>query len=109
MFHPHLLPPPFFALVHVIGGALLAITILVVARKFFRARYATTGSNQGFAMSAPRGSGNLAFDEYRSATLTKLEAEADEFRKYLDGLRRAADASAFEAFLKSHRSQGPAA
>jgi hypothetical protein len=48
--------------------------------------------------------GNRAFDEYRHTTLKKLEAEAEEFRKYLDGLRRAADAAAFEAFLKSRRS-----
>jgi hypothetical protein len=53
-----------------------------------------------------RRSGNEAFDDYRRAALRKLELEADEFRKYLDGLRRAADAAAFDAFLKSRRAEG---
>jgi hypothetical protein len=40
--------------------------------------------------------------------LRKLEAEAEEFRKYLDRLRQAADRAAFEAFLKSRRAEnGP--
>lgn len=52
-------------------------------------------------------SGNAAFDDYRRATLAKLEGEAAEFRTFLDRLRRAADASDFEAFLKSRRERGP--
>ena len=54
--------------------------------------------------------GNAAFEDYRAATLKTLEDEAAEFRAYLDGLRRTADKSEFEAFLKTRREQnsGPA-
>jgi hypothetical protein len=51
---------------------------------------------------------NSAFEDYRRATLAKLEGEAREFRTFLDGLRRAADAADFEAFLKSRRGAGEA-
>ena len=54
--------------------------------------------------------GNVAFEDYRAATLKTHEEEAAEFRAYLDGLRRTADKSEFEAFLKTRREQnsGPA-
>jgi hypothetical protein len=49
------------------------------------------------------GTGNSAFDEYRAATLKRLEGEAAEFRSHLEGLRHAKDRSEFEAFLKERR------
>ena len=52
---------------------------------------------------------NAAFEDYRQATLKRLEQEADEFRAYLDRLRRAADAAAFEAFLNARRTGGQSA
>ena len=54
------------------------------------------------------GLGNSAFNDYRRATLRKLEDEAAEFRTFLDGLKRAADAAEFDAFLKSRRDERPA-
>ena len=55
------------------------------------------------------GLGNSAFDDYRRATLRRLEDEAAEFRTFLHGLKRAADAAEFDAFLKSRREGGPQA
>jgi hypothetical protein len=55
----------------------------------------------------PRGVGNSAFDDYRGATLRKLEDEAREFRAFLEKLRRAADAADFEAYLKERRAGRP--
>lgn len=52
------------------------------------------------------GVGNPAFDDHRRETLRKLENEAREFRVFLDGLKQAADAADFEAFLKARREQG---
>ena len=47
--------------------------------------------------------GNAAFEEYRSATLTGLNQEAAAFRKYLNELRNAKDKSEFDAFLDERR------
>jgi hypothetical protein len=47
--------------------------------------------------------GSSAFEDYRRATLFRLEDEAREFRSFLDRLRQAADAADFEAFLKARR------
>jgi hypothetical protein len=107
MFHFHPFPP--HVVVHLIGMTVFAIAAFWVARKFVRARYLAVAANSRFSSRTSNGSGNLAFDDYRRATLDRLEAEADEFRKYLDRLRRTADAVAFESFLKSRRSEvGPA-
>lgn len=43
---------------------------------------------------------NAAFEEYRSATLLKLESEARDFHNYLERLRFSRDREAFDAFLK---------
>jgi hypothetical protein len=89
MFHlHHLIFLPFFLLFHVVGFFFLLFAAAVLAKA---------------------GSGNDAFDDYRRATLRKLEFEAEEFRKYLDGLRRAADAAAFESFLRSRRTESGSA
>jgi hypothetical protein len=65
------------------------------------------GSHGCFEARASRDLGNSAFNDYRRETLKKLEDEAAEFRKFLDSLRRAADAADFEAFLKARRDNAP--
>ncbi len=102
MLH-HLLFLPFFPLFHVVGIVLLFIGGAVVLKAFRRCRPGPRAEYLG------RRSGNEAFNDYRRATLKKLEAEAEEFRKYLDGLRRSADAASFEAFLKSRRGESGSA
>lgn len=49
--------------------------------------------------------GNAAFDSYKAETLKKLEAEADEFRAYLNGLKNAADKAEFDCFMDERRKQ----
>lgn len=51
----------------------------------------------------PRDLDNAAFEDYRRATMTKLDSEAQEFRAFLAKLRQAADAADFKAFLNSRR------
>jgi Protein of unknown function (DUF2852) len=63
--------------------------------------------------SAMRGSGNTAFDEYRSEMLRRLEGEQQEFSDFLDRLRRAKDKAEFDQFMAGRRnvpsSEPPAA
>jgi hypothetical protein len=70
-------------------------------------------SNRG-SWYAPR-SGNYAFEEYRRATLERLEAErrklAEEERAFADFLRElrtARDREEFDRFMQSRRQQGSA-
>src|ERR1700732_1564620 len=44
-------------------------------------------------------SGNHAFDEYRAATLRRLEEEQREFMEFLDRLRHARDKAEFDQFM----------
>jgi hypothetical protein len=55
------------------------------------------------SLAARNSTGNGAFDDYRSATLTKLEQEAADFRTYLNELRNAKDKPEFDAFLNERR------
>jgi Protein of unknown function (DUF2852) len=48
-------------------------------------------------------SGNNAFDDYRTATLKRLEDEEREFRTFLDKLRHAKDKSEFDSFMTERR------
>lgn len=50
-----------------------------------------------------RSSGNTAFDEYREATLRRLEEEQEAFQSFLDRLRRAKDKSEFDQFMDEQR------
>ncbi|WP_340108007.1 DUF2852 domain-containing protein [Pikeienuella sp. HZG-20] len=43
--------------------------------------------------------GNAAFDEYREATLRRLEEERSAFVSFLDKLRRAKDKAEFDQFM----------
>lgn len=47
--------------------------------------------------------GNRAFDEYRAAAIDRLEAEAKEFREFLDRLRQAKDKGEFDAFMAERK------
>jgi hypothetical protein len=51
----------------------------------------------------PASSGNRAFDEYREATLRRLEEEQREFLDFLDRLRLAKDKAEFDQFLAERR------
>jgi hypothetical protein len=65
-------------------------------------RTASAWSNEvrtGFGGS----SGNRAFDEYRDATLKRLEEEQREFRDFLDNLRHAKDRAEFDQFMSSRK------
>jgi hypothetical protein len=52
-----------------------------------------------------RPTGNAAFDEYREETLKRLEAEADEFRSFLERLRKARDKAEFDQFMADRRGE----
>jgi hypothetical protein len=49
--------------------------------------------------TAPRPSGNAAFDAYRDTTLARLEAEQRGFEDFLERLRKARDAEEFDRFM----------
>ncbi|MEM7225579.1 MAG: DUF2852 domain-containing protein [Pseudomonadota bacterium] len=51
-------------------------------------------------------SGNHAFDEYREETLRRLEDEQEEFKSFLERLRRAKDKAEFDQFM-AERGQRP--
>jgi hypothetical protein len=53
----------------------------------------------------PRTSGNQAFDEYRTATLQRLEEEQREFRDFLSRLRTAKDKAEFDQFMAERRAR----
>jgi hypothetical protein len=55
--------------------------------------------------AAPQSSGNRAFDEYRAATLRRLEEEQKEFAEFLDRLRFAKDKAEFDQFMAERRNR----
>ena len=52
-----------------------------------------------------RPSGNRAFDDYREATMKRLEEEFGEFKSFLDKLREAKDKQEFEQFMNDRRNR----
>lgn len=48
-------------------------------------------------------SGNRAFDDYRTATLKRLEDEEREFHAFLSKLRQAKDKAEFDQFMSERR------
>lgn len=58
------------------------------------------------ARSAFQATGNRAFDEYREATLRRLEDEADEFQAFLERLREARDRAEFDQFMAERDGPG---
>ncbi|MBK9079631.1 MAG: DUF2852 domain-containing protein [Hyphomicrobium sp.] len=71
------------------------------ADKFEKARSRVEDEVKGF--SGSYSSGNRAFDDYRDATLKRLEQEEREFREFLARLRQAKDKSEFDAFMSERR------
>ncbi|HTT78192.1 MAG TPA: DUF2852 domain-containing protein [Stellaceae bacterium] len=59
------------------------------------------------AWTSSGGSGNRAFDEYRSETLRRLEEEERQFKEFLDRLRQAKDKAEFDQFMAEMRSRRP--
>ena len=60
-------------------------------------------------LGAMRPTGNAAFDDYRRATLERLQEESREFGAFVERLRRAKDESEFEAFMADRAAKnGPA-
>jgi len=53
----------------------------------------------------PNTSGNQPFDEYRTATLRRLEEEQQAFREFLSRLRMAKDKAEFDQFMAEGRSR----
>jgi hypothetical protein len=53
----------------------------------------------------PQPSGSRAFDEYRTATLRRLEEEQGEFREFLSRLRTAKDKAEFDQFMGERRAR----
>ncbi|RUP08733.1 DUF2852 domain-containing protein [Hyphomicrobium sp.] len=100
MFH-HLLHLPFVIL-HFVAVVLLIMGAAFLLRRFAWRRCGVEGASG----SADRTPENSAFEDYRRATIARLEKEAEEFRMYLERLRRAADASAFQAFLEHRKNSG---
>jgi hypothetical protein len=63
--------------------------------------------------AANRGSGNLAFDEYRRTEIERLEAqrralqeESRAFAAFVEELKRAKDREQFDAFMAQRRASG---
>jgi len=54
-----------------------------------------------------RSTGNMAFDEYREATLMRLEEERKEFAKFLERLRHAKDKDEFDKFMAEQDARQP--
>lgn len=59
----------------------------------------------GMRGAAYASSGNAAFDEYREATLKRLEEESREFSSFLERLRAAKDRAEFDQFMEDRKSR----
>jgi hypothetical protein len=97
-----------FVIFHFVVTALLIAVALILLRPLAKVMRYRCASSCDEARKQ-RSSDNSAFEDYRRATLKRLEQEAEEFRSYLTRLRRAADAAAFEAFLKARKAGEPSA
>lgn len=74
-----------------------------MAERFERARSRMEERFGGFGRGGSYSSGNKAFDDYREATLKRLEEEEREFRAFLERLRQAKDKSEFDQFMAERR------
>ena len=70
-----------------------------------RQRWGHRGPGWGRGPGGYASSGNRAFDEYREATLQRLEEEVREFREFLDRLKMARDKSEFDQFMAERRNR----
>jgi biopolymer transport protein ExbB/TolQ len=48
---------------------------------------------------------NSAFDEYREATLRRLDEEASKFREFLERMRRSRDKQEFDRYMAERRAR----
>ena len=55
----------------------------------------------------PPSSGNTAFDDYRREMLRRLEQDHEDFKAFLDRLRRAKDKAEFDQFMAERERGGP--
>ena len=105
------LPTPIWIALAVMGFILfwpLGVMILFYMMwsgkmKCRNGRFTSWNSNDlrccGIRFDVPRSSGNMAFDEYREATLERLDQEQREFADFLKQLRRAKDQEQFDRFM----------
>ncbi|MCP4937207.1 MAG: DUF2852 domain-containing protein [bacterium] len=84
----------------------LAVLGYLLWRNEMGCRNKRSGSCQSFWGGSRRdsrgdgfSSGNMAFDEYRQATLKQLEEDQREFTMFIDQLRRAKDQRQFDDFM----------
>ena len=81
------------------------------AGRWHGARNDTHDKHRGFWSNgrSRESSGNAAFDEYREATLRRLEEEQTEFFEFLERLRQAKDKAEFDQFMaeRRRRPEGP--
>jgi hypothetical protein len=73
---------------------------------FGNGRAVTSPPLQEWRAPRARGSGSEAFDDYRTATLRRLEEEQREFHAFLAQLRMAKDKAEFDQFMAERRSRG---
>jgi hypothetical protein len=74
----------------------------------WRQYFASEAKRFGSGLGTFGSTGNRAFDDYREATLRRLEEEATEFQAFLQRLRHAKDKAEFDQFM-AERSGGSAA
>jgi len=90
-----------------LGLAILAYTIwsgkMGCCGIGFGCRHDDTNRQAQDKWRQPPTSGNQAFDEYRAATLRRLEDEQHEFREFLSRLRMAKDKAEFDQFMADRR------
>lgn len=83
-----------FVLIWPIGLAILGYMIWSGRMGCWKGRR----SERRIAKKFGRSSGNSAFDEYREATLKRLEEEQEAFSSFLERLRKAKDRAEFDRF-----------
>ena len=71
----------------------------------WRNYFTSEAARFGGGLSTFGSTGNRAFDDYREATLRRLEEEATEFQGFLQRLRQAKDKAEFDQFM-AERTRG---
>lgn len=107
----HDLPAPIWIALVILGFVLfwpLGLAILFYVMWSGKMRYCTdrfpswrsANLNRWCVPYGESGStGNMAFDEYRKATLKRLDEERREFTRFVERLRRAKDQDEFDRFM----------
>jgi hypothetical protein len=85
-----------------VGLALLAY--MIWSKRMFSCTSRRSHSTR-HAFSAMKGSGNTAFDAYKTETLRRLEEEQAEFESFLHRLREARDKAEFDEFMSERESR----